>query len=126
MLGSCQTVQQAKPRYAGKCLIPTELAAYKDEDLKLTSLQAGKVALGELDITSHPHVMDLISEAARSQLVMNFILCDNAQQGILEISDKDMTTYFMMRLQFLGTHPSPQQIQEWESANPAPRASKGR
>jgi hypothetical protein len=108
---------------ADGCTVPMQLATEKKNEIDLTIAKVGEIGMGGR-LTREQRVINLLSDAATNQLVMNYILCRNIAVGILDKNDRALTRYFIRRLEFVATQPTPDQVMAWEKSNPEPPPSK--
>ncbi len=120
ILSSCQPGILQPPTDEYGCRMPKEIVTLTRHGGSLEGLSVRDIAAGKIDLYSHPEYQILLSEAARSQLVCDYLICRAIKAGEIEQDNFGQIQFLRAFYSFVATTPTPEQFMEWQESNPFP------
>lgn len=99
---------------------PADVVAY-DRQLDLAGVNLGKIAVGKLDMETSQKVVKVLTAAARSAVVVEYLTCEAEERGDIDKSDRAQVNYLRSMFLFMQTNPTAEQFTEWQRTNSFPK-----
>lgn len=103
------------------CPLPPDIFKKYEADLEIASLNVGDFTVGKIDYHHNPELIKVLSDLAREQLVIDYLVCVAKHRG--EIETREQVNYLRNKLLFMQSKPAPtaEQMMKYEKEHPFPK-----
>jgi len=104
------------------CPVPPAFHVSNDKTLELGGVNAGSLNVANLKIQDISKFYPVLNDQATTALVVDYLICRSEERKELDPTNADAVNYYRKRTDFVvQTHPTADQLLEWDRQNPAPQ-----
>ncbi len=101
--------------------MPAQAAVLNKQRLNMVGANFFKFSIGQVDYNSQPELVELMTETARNQLLVNYLICESERRKEIDRNNSEQVDYVRRFWGFMISNPTPDQIMKWQEQHPFPK-----